>query len=617
MTTGRVNNSARLESGMPVSDTTDAASAGNLNIADGIRIEALYGDRLVPCYADRPRNLDDMLVRVTARVGNGPAVQDGLRSLSYFELDQQANRVATGLIAQGVVRGDRVAVFVGNRLEFIVLMFGIWRLGAVAVPIGTRQSAAELGYMLNQCGAVALVYDAPLQERLPAAADMSGVRLLVRLDAAGEMPASAITAGPVTKSVQTTQPIPAVKNMVTQGKHDASDAHTHTDITWNTLLASGADVRHRPAINDQAPACIMYTSGTTGHPKGAVLSHLGFFHTARHYERRFGYGANERMLLVIPASHISGLLAAIVVTAQVGGCVVSMPQFKPADVLDEIESRRITAAIMVPSMYNLLLLQPDLQTRDLSSWRIGHFGGAAMPEVTIQRLAQTWPGLALYNGFGATETTSAVTLTERGGAAQWPDTVGTTVPCVDIRVLDQAGCEVATGESGELWIRSPGNAISYWNNPEATRAGFVAGYWRSGDIGSVDAQGHLRVFDRIKDMINRGGYKVYCVELENIIQRHPGVIEVAAVPSPCPVLGERIHVFIHAHQPVDTEAVRALCRRSLADYKVPDFVTLCDTPLPRNLNGKLVKASLRDIARGQAHVLHATREHATTPSPTR
>lgn len=220
-----------------------------------------------------------------------------------------------------------------------------------------------------------------------------------------------------------------------------------------------------------------------------------------------------------------------------------------------------------------------------------------MPEITIARLAQVLPGLQLYNGFGATETTSAVTLTVQGDAARYPDSVGTLLPCVDIRVLDSAGHEVAPGEAGELWIRSPGNAIGYWNNPEATRATFVAGYWRSGDVGSVDGAGYLRVFDRIKDMINRAGYKIYCVELENTIQRIEGVVEAAAVASPCPVLGERIHVFVHASKPVQPEDIRQFCRSQLADYKVPDFITLSGTPLPRNLNGKLLKAPLREAAR--------------------
>lgn len=523
-----------------------------------VRIEALYGDRLVPCYAERPANLSAMLASVAAARPKAPALVDGPRELDYATLDAMVNRVANALAGAGITAGDRVAMFLGNSIEFITMLFGIWRLGAIAVPIGTRQSAAELEYMLNQCSASALCFDADLVSRLPKSDDIPTVKLLICVDGARSN-------------------VPHV---------NLEDMLTKVEATPRVC-----------PVNDQAPACIMYTSGTTGNPKGAVLSHLGFLHTAQNYELVFGYRPDDRMLLTIPASHISGLLAVVIVMMRMGGCIVSLKGFKASEVLETIEKQRITAAVMVPAMYNLCLLEPDIGKRDLSTWRIGHFGGAAMPEITIQRLAETLPGLELYNGFGATETTSAVTLTERGDAAKFPDSVGTVLPCVDIRVLDENGREVPRGETGELWIRSPGNAIGYWNNPEATRASFVAGYWRSGDIGTLDAQNYLRVLDRIKDMINRGGYKVYCVELENVIQRFPGVIEVAAVASPCLVLGERIHVFIHALEKIDTEALRSFCRERLADYKTPDFVTVSEMPLPRNLNGKLVKAPLRDQAR--------------------
>lgn len=540
----------------------------HLTAVDPVRIEALYGDRLVPCYAQRPRNLDAMLRAVVAQRGDAPAIEDGARTLSYDAFDHEVDCAARGLALQGLRRGDRVALFVGNRAEFVVLLFGIWRLGAIAVPIGIRQSAAELRYMLGQCGASALVFDASLADRLPARDEIAGVHCLVCIEDDARS-ADAVCRGAV-------------------GYLALQDAGSRAPRIEGVAGAEDFD--------DQQPACIMYTSGTTGHPKGAVLSHLGFFHTARHYQRRFGYTAEDRMLLVIPASHISGLLAVVVVTLQVGGCLVCMRQFQAGEVLATIAARRVTAAVMVPAMYNLCVLHPDLAVRDLSCWRVGHFGGAAMPEITIQRLAEALPRLALYNGFGSTETTSAVALTEFGDAARVPDSVGTLVPCVDIRVLDAQGREVATGEPGELWIRSPGNAIGYWANEAATRAAFVAGYWRSGDIGSVDAQGFVRVFDRIKDMINRGGFKVYCVELENVIQRYPGVIEVAAVASPCPVLGERVHVFLHATGSIEPQAVKAFCRAALADYKTPDFITVSPTPLPRNLNGKLVKAPLREQA---------------------
>lgn len=543
---------------------------------DPQRIEALYGDRLVPCYANRPINLDAMLRSSVARRGDAPALEEDGRQLNYRELDAAVNRVATGLQALGIGPGERVALFMGNRLEYTVLLFGIWRLGAIAVPIGVRQSAAELDYMLNQCGAAALVTESSLAGRLPPRTALPSLRCIVHCEEDGH-------------------PWPATA---------AADARPAT--TYEALLAAGNDTPLLAEFGDQQPACIMYTSGTTGHPKGAVLSHLGFAHTARHYQRRFAYQSDERMLLVIPGSHISGLLAVVVVTMLVGGCLVSLREFRCAEVLDTLQAQRITATVMVPAMYNLIVREPDLAQRDLSAWRVGHFGGAAMPEVTIQRLAQLLPQLELYNGFGATETTSAVALTERGDAAAHPDSVGTLVPCVDIRILDTEGREVPAGEAGELWIRSPGNAIGYWDNPEATRAAFVGGYWRSGDIGSVDAQGFVRVFDRIKDMINRGGFKVYCVELENVIQRYPGVVEVAAVASPCPVLGERVHIFVYASSPVDLEPLRAFCRQHVADYKLPDYLTVSPTPLPRNLNGKLVKAPLREQAIALAPTLQAT-----------
>jgi long-chain acyl-CoA synthetase len=534
---------------------------------DAIRLEALYGDRLVPCYAQRPRNLDAMLRASVAQRGDAPALEAGDQQITYRELDALANRVASGLQACGIARGERVALFLGNRIEFTALLCGIWRLGAIAVPIGIRQSAAELEYVLNQCGAAALITDAALAARLPSADRMPTVRCTVHC---------------------------SDDDVAWPGEYSLQPR------SWTQLLALGSSDNVVADFDDQTPACIMYTSGTTGHPKGAVLSHLGFFHTARHYVRRFGYRGDDRLLLVIPGTHISGLLAVVTVALQVGACLVSLREFHCATVLEAMAQRRITAAVMVPAMYNLIVMEPDLARHDLSAWRIGHFGGAAMPEVSIQRLAQMLPNLQLYNGFGATETTSAVALTLPGDAARHPDSVGTTVPCVDIRILDEHGHEQPAGAHGELWIRSPGNAIGYWDNPSATRASFVAGYWRSGDIGSVDAEGYVRVFDRIKDMINRGGYKVYCVELENVIQRFPGVIEVAAVASPCPVLGERIHIFVHAREAVELTPLREFCRQHVADYKLPDYLTVSATPLPRNLNGKLVKAPLREQARAIA-----------------
>jgi O-succinylbenzoic acid--CoA ligase len=533
--------------------------------APDIRHRTLYGDRIVPCYVDCPDNLDRMLAATVAAHGDRPALTDRGQTMTYAALSDSVSHVAAGLAARGVGQGDRVALFLGNRAEFVVLLYALWRLGAVAVPVGIRQSMDELAYMLNQCGAVGLVYEHDLADKVPPATEIPTVQLLVECSDDAQPPQLA-----------------------------GRGAIAQADL-------SGRDRRDAPSpARDEDAACIMYTSGTTGRPKGAVLTHLGFWHTARNYRDRFAYTQADRMLLVIPITHISGLLAGLTTMMQVGGQVVLERAFKAATALDTLEGEAITAAILVPAMYNLIQLEPDLETRRLDAWRVGHFGGAAMAEVTITQLAARLPRLQLLNGFGSTETTSAVSLTEPARRDEHLDSVGTLLPCVDIRVLDEAGREVPPGENGELWIRSPGNASGYWDQPEATRKGFVAGYWRSGDIGSVDSERYLRVHDRIKDMINRGGFKVYCVELENVIHAFPGVIEVAAVGVPCPVLGERVHVFVHAGVPVDADALRAHVRARLADYKTPDFVTQSRDPLPRNLNGKLSKVPLRASARAEA-----------------
>jgi O-succinylbenzoic acid--CoA ligase len=312
-----------------------------------------------------------------------------------------------------------------------------------------------------------------------------------------------------------------------------------------------------------------------------------------------GLRAGDRSVLAVPASHVTGLVAIIATMWQAGGATVVMPEFKAGEFLALASRERITHTILVPAMYNLCLLQPDFERADLSAWRVGGYGGAPMPEATIAALAERVPGLGLVNAYGATETTSPATLLPAALAAARPDSVGLELPCADVIVVDSAGRELPRGESGELWIRGPMVVPGYWDNPQATRESFTAGFWHSGDLGSIDADGFVRVFDRLKDMINRGGYKVFSVEVENVLAAHPGVLESAIVGRPCPVLGERVHAFVSRREPALDEAeLRAFCAARLADYKVPETFTLLDEPLPRNANGKLLKRTMRERLAG-------------------
>ncbi len=512
-----------------------------------MRAEALYGDRVNRCFTERPASLQAMFERARRLRAQSDAVVCEGRRWSYAQLGDAADRLAAAFASQGVVAGARVLMLLGNRPEFISVLLALQRLGAIAVPVGVREQRPGLAYIAVQCGAIAIVFDDELAGRVPDAADAPA--LLLRI-AASSLDAPGIA----------TCAVPAI-----------------------------ADVRETDV------AVILYTSGTTGHPKGAMLTHLSIAHSVLHYQSCMGLHAEDRSALAVPASHVTGLIAIIATMWQVGGAVIVVPEFKAEAFVRLMARERVSHTLMVPAMYQLCLLSAALAVEDLSAWRIGGFGGAPMPEASIAALAQRLPGLTLINAYGATETTSPVTMMPPGQPRPL-DSVGVALPAADIRVMDDDGREVPTGEVGELWIAGPMVVPGYWADPLATANEFTAGFWHSGDIGSVDAQGFVRIFDRKKDMLNRGGFKVYSVEVENVLMAWPGVVEAAVIGVPCPVLGERVHAVVHARagEP-DEAALRHHCAERLADYKVPERIRFSAEPLPRNANGKLMKRLLRAL----------------------
>ena len=235
---------------------------------------------------------------------------------------------------------------------------------------------------------------------------------------------------------------------------------------------------------------------------------------------------------------------------------------------------------------------------DLAQWRLGLYGSAPMPEPTIRRFAQAFPNLQMCNCYGATETTSPATLMPPGDGVRHAESIGQVVPCGDIRVMDDEGRELPPGAEGEFWIGGPMIVPGYWRNDEANATSFAGGYWKSGDIGAVDAAGYVRISDRKKDMINRGGFKVYPAEVESVLTGIEGVLEAAVVGHPDQILGEIVVAFLNVSGNLPTEAqVREYCGTMMADYKVPGRVVVGCSPLPRNANGKIQKAELRESAR--------------------
>jgi acyl-CoA synthetase (AMP-forming)/AMP-acid ligase II len=516
-----------------------------------MQLEARFGDRVVPAFRERPKGIWAMVADAACSNPDGEALVCGARRMNWREVVQQSAAIAAGFEKLGLQRGDRIALLVGNRIEFVLAMFGAAHLGLVTVVLSTRQQKPEIAYVLTDSGAKLLIHETTLADRLPDAGDVPDLKHRISVD-------------------------------------DGSTSR------FNGLLDNAPSPR--PAsVGEQDTAMILYTSGTTGRPKGAMLAHCNVVHSSMIFASCLQLTVADRSIAAVPLAHVTGVVANIMTMVCCAGALIIMAEFKAAEYLKVAARERVTYTVMVPAMYNLCLLQPEFDSFDLSSWRVGGFGGAPMPVATIEKLNAKIPGLVLMNCYGSTETTSPSTIMPGELTAEHIDSVGLPCPGADIIVVDAHGRELPRGEIGEIWIRSASVIKGYWNNPKATAESFTGGFWHSGDLGSIDPENFVRVFDRQKDMINRGGLKIYSAEVESVLASHPDVVESAIIAKPCPVLGERVHaVIVTRHGDVSSEALRAWCALRLSDYKVPETMDLTAEPLPRNANGKVMKKQLRE-----------------------
>jgi len=519
------------------------------------RHEVRYGNRIVRCFSERPVNMDGMFASAVRRAPDRVALVCGDLRVTYRELDEKVERIARNLVHAGFNKGDRLALLMGNGVEFVYAALAAARAGLISVPMNIRQKLPEVEFVLNQCATTGIIYEAQYEPNVPAKDAVASLRHMY---------------------------------VVGEGRGESFAS-----------LEADSDAVSFPEVAEEDTFCLLYTSGTTGKPKGAMLTHVSTIHTLLHYQSGFELHEGAVAMLAVPASHVTGLVAIILTAIRVAGTTVIQRDFKARHFLELASREKINFTVVVPAIYNLLLLDEDFATFDLSAWRIAGFGGAAMPEATIEKLAKALPNLILCNVYGSTETSSPVTMMPLGDISKAPASVGKVLPCADIIVVDDEGREVPRGQSGELLIGGAVVVPGYWNNPEGTRTGFTMGYWVSGDIGSMDEEGYVYVFDRKKDMINRAGFKVYCIEVESTLAHIPGLIESAVVGKPDPVLGERVHAFIYGDAALrDEAAIRRFCSERLSDYKVPDAVTFLDAPLPRNANGKVLKNALRALIAG-------------------
>ena len=494
----------------------------------------------------------DILHASARRFGDKPALVTAARTLTYEELNTSSDHVAAGLASGGVRPGDRVSLYAQNRWEWVVSYHGALKAGAVVNPVNVMLTAEELVFVLHDCQAAAV---------FTSTAQAAGVAEL-----AGDLPAL---------------------RMVVAFGGDADGA-----VTFDHLATSEGSP---PAVtaDPAAPCTIGYTSGTTGHPKGAVQSHRAVLLNCALTATMHGRNERDIVVTALPAAHVYGNVV-INGTFLAGGTVVLMERFTAAEALRLIEEHGATLFEGVPAMYAMMLADPGLAGANLSSLTRCTVGGQTMPVATIERW-QERSGAPLIELWGMTEL-SGLGTTHALHAPPVPGSIGVSLPGLEVRVadLDDPRLDTPLGDPGELMVRGPLVMLGYHDNPKATAEAIEPDGWlHTGDIATMDNTGHLFVVDRRKDMIITGGYNVYPAEIERVLARHPSVAMVAAGPVPDPVRGELAcaYVVLTSGASATEEELIAFAGESLAAYKRPRLIRFVDT-LPTTSTGKIMRREL-------------------------
>ncbi len=469
--------------------------------------------------------------------------------VNYEQMNARINQCASLLRSLEVAKGDRVALLMPNSLEFCCLFYATAKIGAVAVPLNTRLAAAELEFILSDSGSSVLVYGDAFAETV-----------------------AAIKAG-------TTHPCTVRSWIPTTGKASLAEGLQAASDAEPTVVSGGSD-----------NVFIMYTSGTTGNPKGVVHTHDSVTTAASAWSMTVDVRYEDRVLLPLPMFHVAALTT-VIFCAMRGISLISMPQFDPMTVWSLIVDERVSIGGAVPAILNFMRQVPQFAELNAPNFRYFITGGAPMPEALIKIYAEK--NMQVVQGYALTESCGGGTLLLNQDALRKVGSAGRACMFTDLGVRDEQGVIQERGE-GEVVLRSDFLLKEYWNRPDATRDAFDHGWFRTGDIGLIDDEGYLYIKDRIKDMIISGGENIYPAEIESVIIGMPGVSEVAVIGLPDEKWGEIACAIVVADQTkVDEAAIIAFCGERLARFKLPKKVLFVDT-IPRNPSGKILKRVLRD-----------------------
>ncbi|MCX5045537.1 fatty acyl-CoA synthetase [Aldersonia sp. NBC_00410] len=498
----------------------------------------------------RSTTVDAVLRRSAARTPQRRALLFADREWTYRELDDAVSRAAAALTALGLGLGDRVAAFGVNSDAYLIGFLACARAGLVHVPVNYALRGEELGYLIGQSGSRVVLVDPAQRAALDA--------VLAGLD------------------IETVVPL-----------RDGSDSLVE-------IARTGEVPDFEAAVNSTDLAQLLYTSGTTSKPKGAMMTHSALVHEYVSTLLALDLADDDDPLIAMPLYHSAGMHVFALPYLAIGATVRLMEAPDVPEILRRIEAERIGSLFLAPTVWVPLAGHPDLDRRDLSSLRKAQYGASIMPVTVLERLRSRYPELGFYNCFGQSEIGPLATVLRPEEHEERPASCGTPVFFVETRVVDPDGNDVAPGTQGEVLYRSPQLCVGYWDKPNATAEAFRDGWFHSGDLVTRDEQGYITVVDRIKDVINTGGVLVASREVEDAIYTHDGVAEVAVIGTPDEKWIEAVTavVVLRPDVTVTEDEIIAHVRARLAPFKVPKRVTFVDE-LPRNQSGKLLKRELR------------------------
>ncbi|MMZ55358.1 Long-chain-fatty-acid--CoA ligase [compost metagenome] len=474
---------------------------------------------------------------------------------TYGQLYQQAKNMAVYLTEKGIGKGDHVAILLGNSPHFLISYYGILLTGAAVVPINPIYTPKEILYILHNSQAKAAIAVAPL---LPAFIDMR-------------------------------QKLPELREVVLA---DGDSEHEWT-ISFEKMIAYSSEGWQRPEIEAEDLAVILYTSGTTGQPKGAMLTQRNMASNADAITEYLGVTPDDTFVTVLPMFHVFCMTVCMNAPIALGASMLILPKFSPVEVVQSICKHQATLFAGVPTMYNFIMQTPGVLPKDLASLRICISGGASLPVALLHNFEKKF-GKIISEGYGLSEA-SPVTAFNPVHGVRKPGSIGVDIPGVENKIVDAEGEDLERGQVGELVVRGPNVMKGYLNMPEETARTLRDGWLYTGDMAYMDEDGYIFIVDRKKDMVIVGGYNVYPREVEEVLYSHPQVVEAAVIGVPDENQGEIVQAYVVARdESLTEEELRAYCSRELAKYKVPHKIVFIEE-LPKNTTGKILRRALRDM----------------------